>query len=58
MTSLVNKSAGWPPNYHKILIFSPPKSLKRLHAARIDELAASNEPAITGYTVLSGPIHT
>ena len=24
MTSLVNKSADWPPNYHKIQIFSPP----------------------------------
>ena len=24
MTSLVNKSADWTPNYHKILIFSPP----------------------------------
>ena len=46
MTSLVNKSADWPPNYHKILIFSPPKSLKRLRTARIDELADSNEPAI------------
>ena len=45
MTSLVNKSTDWPPNYHKILIFSPPKSLKRLRAARIDELADSNEPA-------------
>ena len=47
MTSLVNKSGDWTPNYHKILIFSPPKSLKSLHAARIDELADSNEPAIT-----------
>ena len=46
MTSLVNKSADWPPNYHKTLIFSPPKSLKMLCAARIDELADSNEPAI------------
>ena len=46
MTSLVNKSAHWIPNYHKILIFSPPKSLKSLRAARIDELAASNEPAM------------
>ena len=44
--SLVNKSADWPPNYHKILIFPPPKSLKRLCTARIDELADSNEPAI------------
>ena len=33
-------------NYHKILIFSPPKSLKSLRAARIDQLADSNEPAI------------
>ena len=41
MMSLVNKSA----DYHKILIFSPPKSLKRLRTARIDELADSNEPA-------------
>ena len=47
MMSLVNKSANWTPNYHKILIFSPPKSLKRLRAARIDQLADSNEPAIT-----------
>ena len=47
MTSLVNKLADWTPNYHKILIFSPPKSLKRLRAARIDQLADSNEPAIT-----------
>ena len=39
MMSLVNKSADWPPNYHKILMFSPPKSLKKLCAARIDELA-------------------
>ena len=46
MTSLVNKSADWTPNYHKILIFSPTKSLKSLRAARIDELADSNEPAI------------
>ena len=46
MMSLVNKSANLPPNYHKILIFSPPKSLKRLRAARIDELADSNEPVI------------
>ena len=36
MMSLVNKSADWTPNYHKILIFSPPKSLKRLHAATIE----------------------
>ena len=34
------------PNKHKILIFSPPKSLKRLRASRIDQLADSNEPAI------------
>ena len=40
-----HKSTDWPPNYHKILIFSPPKSLKRLCAARIDELADSKEPA-------------
>ena len=46
MTSLVNKSADWTPNYHKILIFFPTKSLKSLRAARIDELADSNEPAI------------
>ena len=45
MTSLVNKSADWTPNYHKILIFSPTKSLKSLRTARIDELADSNEPA-------------
>ena len=44
--SLVNKSADWTPNYHKILIFFPTKSLKSLRAARIDELADSNEPAI------------
>ena len=37
------------PNSHKILIFSPPKSLKRLCAGRIDELADSNEPAIKEY---------
>ena len=46
MTSLVNKSADWTPNYHKILIFPPTKSLKSLCAARIDELADSNQPAI------------
>ena len=46
MTSLVNKSADWTPNYHKILIFFSTKSLKSLHAARIDELADSNEPAM------------
>ena len=45
MTSLVNKSADWTPNYHKILIFFPTKSLKSLRTARIDELADSNEPA-------------
>ena len=45
MTSLVNKSADWTPNYHKILIFSPPKSYKSLHAVAIDELADSNKPA-------------
>ena len=33
-------------NSHKILIFSPPKSLKRLCSGRIDQLADSNnEPA-------------
>ena len=48
MTSLVNKSGDWTLNYHKILIFSPPKSLKSLRAARIDELADSNEPAKIG----------
>ena len=47
MTSLVNKSADWLPNYHKILIFFPTTSLKCLRAARIDELADSNESAIT-----------
>ena len=46
MTSLVNKSDDWTLNYHKILIFSPPKSLKRLRAARIDQLADSNEPSM------------
>ena len=45
MMSLVNKSADWTPNYHKILIFFPTKSLKSLCAARIDELADSKEPA-------------
>ena len=45
MTSLENKSADWTPNYHKILIFFATKSLKSLRAARIDELADSNEPA-------------
>ena len=48
MTSLVNKSADWTSNYHKILIFSPPKSLKSLRAVRIDELADSNETAKLG----------
>ena len=37
------------PNQHKILIFSSPKSLKRLRASRIDELADSNEPANIHY---------
>ena len=37
-------------NYHKILIFSPPKSLKSLRAARIDQLADSNEPATRKYS--------
>ena len=46
MMSLVNKSGDWTPNYHKILIFFPTKSLKSLRAARIDQLADSNEPAI------------
>ena len=45
MTSLVNKSADWPPNYHKFLIFFPTTSWKRPHATRIDELTDSNEPA-------------
>ena len=45
MMSLVNKSGDWTPNYHKILIFFPTKSLKSLRAARIDQLADSNEPA-------------
>ena len=45
MTSLVNKSADWPPNYHKIQFFFPITSLKCLRAARIDELADSNESA-------------
>ena len=39
-------------NYHKILIFSPPKSLKSLRAARIDQLADSNEPAINICNIL------
>ena len=46
MTSLVNKSADWPPNYHKILIFFPTTSLKCLRTARKDELADSKESAI------------
>ena len=33
--------------YHKILTFFPTTSLKCLRAARIDELADSNEPAKT-----------
>ena len=49
MMSLVNKSVHWTPNYHKILIFSQTKSLKSPDAARIDELADSNEPAIIIY---------
>ena len=32
-------------HYHKILIFFPTTSLKCLRAARIDQLADSNEPA-------------
>ena len=52
MTSLVNKSADWTPNYHKILIFFPTKSLKSLRAARIDELADSNEEAIMSVGIL------
>ena len=43
MMSLVNKSADWPPNYHKILIFFPTKIFEKI---RIDELADSNKPAI------------
>ena len=35
----------YQPNLHKILTF-PHHLLKRSHAARIDELADSNEPAI------------
>ena len=53
MMSLVNQSGDWTPNYHKILIFSLPKSLKSLRAARIDELANSNESAIKDLQVLS-----
>ena len=30
MTSLVNKSTDWPPNYHKILIFSPTKIFEKV----------------------------
>ena len=56
MTSLVNKSDDWTLNYHKILILSPPKSLKRLRAARIDQLADSNEPAITTNSLLGTEI--
>ena len=52
--SLVNKSGDWTPNYHKILIFSPPKSLKSLRAARIDELVDSNEPAVNDSTEYQG----
>ena len=51
MTSLVNKSADWTPNYHKILIFFSTKSLKSLRAVRIDELADSNKPAIKVHCV-------
>ena len=29
MTSLVNKSGDWTPNYHKILIFSPTKIFEK-----------------------------
>ena len=35
------------PYYPKTLIFFPTTSLKWSHEARIDELADSNEPAIT-----------
>ena len=48
MTSLVNKAGDWTPNYHKILIFSPPKSLKSLRTTRKDELADSKESAKNG----------
>ena len=61
MTSLVNKSADWTPNYHKILIFFPKKSLKSLRAAIIDELADSNELAIIWFTSeisFLSPVHT
>ena len=48
MTSVVNKSADWPPpNYHKMLIFFRIKIFKKLRAAGLDELADSNDPAIT-----------
>ena len=48
------------PNYHKILIFFPTTSWKRLCAARIDELADSNKPAITEprLVTLSVSLHT
>ena len=52
MTSWVNKTPDWPLNYHKILIFSPAKSLKTLRAARIDQLADSNEPPIITFMVM------
>ena len=45
ITSLIHESADWTPNYHKILIFLPTTSLQCLCAARIDELAESNESA-------------
>ena len=41
MTSLAHISADWPPSYH-----FPHHISKSLHAARLDELADSNEPAI------------
>ena len=56
MTSLINKSADWTPIYHKILIFFPTKSLKSLYAARIDELADSNEPAINDDIVIGNEV--
>ena len=40
------------PNYHKTLIFFPTTSLKWSHEARIDELADSNEPAITKFELV------
>ena len=58
MTSLVNKSADWTPNYHKILIFSPPKSLKSLRAATIEQLADSNEPAMNEIWTCDGQNQT